>query len=252
MFRSVRLQRTVRVRVTEVGSNVEEILLQRSRDACEGVCGTDGYVRKGSVFLLSHSHGFLDHSSMGSYAVYEVLLSADVCHPVAGDCFETVVRSVNSFGAVAEAGLVQDGTLVPVVEVVLVRRSTADNEREVALLRPGDTVAVQVIGCSYDTGDSVVSAYGRTLVKMPDPPVALDSGPGGAVDIAGPDIAVVEDDHSRVQDNGDDTENDTGTDTDDNNENEDNDKNEEDYEYEDEDDAHGGLAGDRDSGDESP
>lgn len=165
MFCVAVFSRSIALRTSEVGANVREVVEDRARALTEGVCGEHGYVRPGSMRMISLSHGVLSDHDMGGAYLFDATFRAEVCNPVRGMRVTALVRSANRFGVLCEAGYyAPDSTLVPVMEIVIVKRPVnIDNEVDISDLSAGDEVGVEILGRSYDMRDSVIAAYGRTV-----------------------------------------------------------------------------------------
>jgi hypothetical protein len=180
MFRPAVFKRRVKLRAAEVGSNVRDTLERRARALLEGLCGREGFVRPGTVHLLDVSPGHLSTIDMGRHYEYALVLRAEVCNPAPGLQFSALVRETNNFGVLAEGGYFDEsGTLVPVIEVVLVRDTViAKNEVDVTKLKPGDEVGVELLGKRFELRDRRISAFGRAVAKVRtvDPAAAVAAG----------------------------------------------------------------------------
>jgi DNA-directed RNA polymerase subunit E'/Rpb7 len=168
MFSRASFVHRVKLRATDVGSNLREVIDERVRTQLEGVCCEHGYVRPNSLRVMDVSEGRLSRIDMARHYTFDVSVSAEVCNPVPGLRFNALIRSVNRFGALAEGGYYDpDGTLVPVVEIVVVRNpATLQNEVDIDAVRVGDEIGVEVLGRQFDLRESRISAYGRTVKSV--------------------------------------------------------------------------------------
>lgn len=168
MFSFSVFPRSILLRASEVGANVRDVVEARARALTEGVCGEHGYVRPGSLRMIRMSEGVLSGMDMGGSYRFDAMFKAEVCNPAPGMRVSALVRSVNRFGILCEAGYYdQDNALVPVMEIVVVRSpSKIENEVDVSHLSPGDEVGVEVLGRSYDVRDRRVAVYGRTVLDV--------------------------------------------------------------------------------------
>lgn len=177
MFQVVSFKHAVKLKANEVGTNVKEVIEDRARSMIEGVCGEHGYVRNNSVRMIDVSSGVLSKIDMGRHYTFTGTFKAEVCNPVPGLRFNALVRSINRFGLLAEGGYYDpDGTMVPVIEIVIVRNpTTIVNEVDIDELQVGDEVGVEVMGRQFDLRESRISAYGRTVTDV-DTKVSLTGG----------------------------------------------------------------------------
>ena len=168
MFTSAIVKHTIKLQAREIGSNVRDVVEDRARALLEGVCGENGYIRPNSLALIGMSKGLLGDIDMGKSYTFEAVFKAQVCNPVRGMRFNALVRSINRFGVLCEGGYYDpDNTLVPVIEVVVVRNpTTVPNETDVSELEVGDEVGIEILGRNFDLRDSRISAFGRTVVDV--------------------------------------------------------------------------------------
>lgn len=168
MFTPAVINHTVKLKAFECGTNVQEVVEDRARALLEGVCGEHGLVRPDSLRMISMSRGKLTDIDMGRSYNFDAQFKVEVCNPIAGLRFNALVRSINKFGLLAEGGYYDhDGTLVPVIEIVVVRNpTTIPNEVDISELQVGDEIGVEVLGRQFEMRDTRISAYGRTVVSI--------------------------------------------------------------------------------------
>jgi hypothetical protein len=168
MFQTSLIRCPVKLKVVEVARNVREVVEARAKKMLEGLCSYVGYAKPGSLRLLQMGPGVLSGIDMGRHFTFQCTFSAEVCNPAPGTRMKAYVRSVNRFGALVEGGYIDHmGTLVPVVELVVIRDPTiAKNEVDVADLEPGDEVGVEVLGRRFELRDTRIAGFGRTVVDV--------------------------------------------------------------------------------------
>lgn len=170
MFQTAVIHQTIKLTAQEIASNVRMVVEERARALLEGVCGEHGYVRSGTLRMVHMAPGKLTNIDMGRRYSFDATFKADVCNPVVGLRFNAIVRSVNRFGVLAEGGYYDDdGTMVPVIEVVVVRNTaTVVNEVDVGELQAGDELGIELLGRRFEMRDVRISAYGRAVKDVED------------------------------------------------------------------------------------
>ncbi|AUF82378.1 putative DNA-directed RNA polymerase subunit Rpb7 [Tetraselmis virus 1] len=176
MFQVISFKHPIKLKASEIGSNVREVIEDRARALMEGVCGEHGYIRQNTLRMTDVSSGKLSKIDMGRHYTFVGTFKAEVCNPVPGLRFNALVRSINRFGMLAEGGYYDpDGTLIPVIEIVIVRNpATIVNEVDLDELQIGDEIGVEVLGRQFELRESRISAYGRTVQT-----VKIDVSTGG-------------------------------------------------------------------------
>ena len=221
MFRPALIKRRIKLKAAEVGANVRAVLEDRARALLEGVCGKEGFVRPGTVALEQLSPGVLSTIDMGRHYEFALVLRAEVCNPAPGLQFTALVRETNNFGVLAEGGYYDEkGTLVPVIEVVVVRDTVvAKNEVDLSKVKPGDEIGIELLGKRYELRDKRISAFGRAVAQVKLVAGGADAVPlgestpgGGERSGADPDEPIIgdsedtEDDEEKDEEEDDDTE----------------------------------------------
>lgn len=184
MFQTSVIRCPIKLKVAEVARNVREVVEARAKKMLEGICSYVGYAKPGSLRLLQMGPGVLSGIDMGRHFTFQCTFAAEVCNPAPGTRMKAYVRSVNRFGALVEGGYIDHmGTLVPVIELVVIRDPTiAKNEVDVADLAPGDEVGVEVLGRRFELRDTRIAGYGRTVLEVGGSEVApgISTAPDGA------------------------------------------------------------------------
>jgi hypothetical protein len=118
--------------------------------------------------------------------------------------FNALVRSINRFGLLCEGGYYDhDNTMVPVIEVVVVRNpTTVPNETDITNVDVGDEVGVEVLGRNFDLRDSRISAFGRTVVDVDTPAIFSEVDADAESDTQAGDEAAENDDPEESSDGG--------------------------------------------------
>jgi hypothetical protein len=180
MFRASIIRYNVKLKVTEVGRNVSDVVEARARKMLEGTCSYVGFTKPGSLRLVQMGPGVLSAIDMGRHYSFQCSFAGEVCNPPAGSRFKAYVRSINRFGMLVEAGYLDPmGTLVPVVELVVIRDPTiARNEVPIDDLALGDAVGVEVLGRRFDLRDTRITGFARTVF------VEAEAEDGGAMGLS--------------------------------------------------------------------
>ena len=74
------ITKAVDVPITNVGKEIQETLATIIKSQIEGKCVVEGFVKPGSVSILSHSSGCVHGSSIQ----FEVVFECEICCPVEG------------------------------------------------------------------------------------------------------------------------------------------------------------------------
>lgn len=147
------LERKIVLPITQIGSNMDEVIEQYVRDHFEGKCIVDGYVKPNSTKVVRKSTGVIER---GNYVVFDIMFECDICLPVEGMLMSCVVKNVVKAGVRAEIA-----NEVPSPVVVFVAKDHHYNSQAFNDIRVGDIITVKVIGQRFELNDKYVSVIGE-------------------------------------------------------------------------------------------
>jgi DNA-directed RNA polymerase subunit E'/Rpb7 len=132
----------------------------------EGKCSRYGYTRTGSIEILKVSVGNVRMFSLNGDAIFKVQFRAEICNPLVGQVMSAIVLNVNKFGVLASGGTFDGDTgdmqsILPIVDIVIPKVGTITSVIDMSEIKPGDRVAVEILGKKFNINDSKISAIGR-------------------------------------------------------------------------------------------
>jgi DNA-directed RNA polymerase subunit E'/Rpb7 len=134
--------------INQVGKNVKQNLERTIQKKCEGKCIPEGFIKPGSINVLTYSSGNIINANIEFQTVYECML----CHPVEGMLMECVTKTITKAGVHAEV-LDEDGN-VPVT--VFIARDHHFTNKEFSNIKEGQRVIVSIIGSKYELNDKYI------------------------------------------------------------------------------------------------
>ena len=144
--------------INQVGKNVKQNLERTIQKKCEGKCIPEGFIKPGSINVLTYSSGNIINANIEFQTVYECML----CHPVEGMLMECVTKTITKAGVHAEV-IDEDGN-VPVT--VFIARDHHYNNTDFNELEIGDAINVSVIGVRARFNDTYVSVIAQLIGKV--------------------------------------------------------------------------------------
>ena len=129
-----------------VGNNIDDTLHDILL-ALECKCIKEGYVKKNSIKILTHSSGILK----GGSVEYEVLFEVLICRPVEGMKINCVVKNITKAGIRAETG--EDRSPI----VVFVARDHYFKNAYFTSRKEKDPIIIKVIGTRFELNDKFIS-----------------------------------------------------------------------------------------------
>ena len=161
----------VKLRPSEVHREVMAVVDRKLRQQYEGVCSRHGLIRPGSIEIMSVSPGLVLDYSLNGDVEYTVTYSADICNPVPGLVVKATVMNTNRFGILATAS-VDDVAFMNIIVPKEISEGTSAADEDVANIKSGDVIHVEIIGRKFDVGDKHVSVVGK-LVRNTDGTLAV-------------------------------------------------------------------------------
>ena len=142
------LNRKVSMSIHEIGKNMKNNLEKKLALQIEGKCIKEGFVRPGSVKIITYSSGIVN----SDYIDFQVTLEAMICFPVEGMLIECVVKTVTKAGIHAE--VVTNSEVVPVT--VFVARDHHYNQAHFNDIKENATLVTRVIGVRFELNDPTI------------------------------------------------------------------------------------------------
>ena len=140
-----------------VGTNIAEILEQILSNNFEGRCCIEGYVKRGSVKIVTFSSGTV----LGNCIIFTVVFEYLVCNPPQGMRISCAVKNITNAGILAHT---DEGEYSPLN--IFIARDHHYNVSYFSELKDGDIIMVRVIGQRFELNDPFVSVIGELELKQ--------------------------------------------------------------------------------------
>ena len=140
--------------ITAVGKNIAFVLSQYVSNKYEGYCIVEGYVKPGSVNIITHSSGEV----IGQDVKFEVVYQIQVCHPVEGMIVDCLIKNITKAGIRAE---IPNYDATPMV--IFIARDHHFTNEYFNTLKEGENTQVRVIGQRFELNDTFVSVIGELI-----------------------------------------------------------------------------------------
>ena len=147
IYSTILLTRKIEVPFRIIGRNVKDTLEHILSKNIEGKCMAEGFIRPGSVKILTYSNGYLH----GKNAIFEVVYECEACSLVEGVVFSCVIKNISLAGIRATLNEPKS----PVV--VFVARDHHYDRVDFTRLQEEEEIRVRVIGHRFEIGDDAIS-----------------------------------------------------------------------------------------------
>ena len=150
------ISKKLSVPIKYVGTNISEILEQILTNNFEGKCCIEGYVKRGSVKIITFSNGTV----AGNCVIFTVVFEYLVCNPPQGMRISCAVKNITNAGILAH---VDEGEYSPLN--IFIARDHHYNISYFSELKEKDIIMVRVIGQRFELNDPFVSVIGELELK---------------------------------------------------------------------------------------
>jgi DNA-directed RNA polymerase subunit E'/Rpb7 len=138
----------------EFGYDPDEIFLNKLKKEIEGRCIREGYVKIGSIKILSRSLGRINQAYFTGLPVYDIKFQAEICNPPIGSIIECTVKDQTKMGLVCQIND-QDNPL----DIVVPSQWHFDNKKYV-MIQPDMKIKVKVARKRHENGDNNIQIVG--------------------------------------------------------------------------------------------
>lgn len=142
------ITKKVTLSIMNVGKNLRETLETSLQQSNEGKCILEGFVKTGSIKIVTHSSGVVQ----GSNVVFEVVFECDVCYPVEGMLLNCIARNITKAGIRADSA-----SETPSPFVVFVARDHHYMIPYFSSIEENTKFVARVIGQRFELNDKYVS-----------------------------------------------------------------------------------------------
>jgi DNA-directed RNA polymerase subunit E'/Rpb7 len=141
--------------ITEIGSNIKPNLETKIVSKFAGKCVSEGYVKPGSITIVSYSSG----SIMGDQIEFHVVFQCMVCLPVEGMLVECTCKTITKAGIHAQ--VVDEAGNMPIT--VFVARDHHHIDDRFNSVKENSTILARVIGVRYELNDPYICSIAKLL-----------------------------------------------------------------------------------------
>jgi len=153
IYSTILLTRKISIPFRIIGRNVKDTLEHILSKMIEGKCMAEGFIRPGSVKILTYSSGYL----YGKMAIFEVVYECQACSLVEGIVLSCVIKNISLAGIRA----VVNEPKPPIV--AFIARDHHYDRPEFTRLKEEEEIKIRVIGQRFEIGDEAISVIGELI-----------------------------------------------------------------------------------------
>lgn len=147
------ITRNISLPMSKIGKNVKQILETIISSQLEGKCSVEGYIKKGSVNVLTYSSGILN----GPNITFEVVFECLVCNPVEGMLMDVVAKNITKAGIKAET------KEYPSPVIVFIARDHHYKSNYFNTITENADIKIRIIGQRFELNDPYVSVIAELV-----------------------------------------------------------------------------------------
>lgn len=141
--------------ITEIGKNIKQNLERKISKLSEGRCIAEGFIRPGSVNVITYSSGTINNEKVEFQTSFECM----VCHPVEGMLIECDTKTITKAGIHAE--VIDKNGVVPIT--VFIARDHHFTDRHFSEIKENMKITIRVIGVRFELNDPYICVIGKLL-----------------------------------------------------------------------------------------
>ena len=150
------MTRNIILEITHIGKNLKEIIEKEVIYNFEGKCDQQGYIKPGSIKVITFSSGLIKNGNIISFSV---VFECEVCFPVEGTLISCKANSITKAGITAESMNEKPSPII-----VFIARDHNYSNSYLSEILEGDNITVRVLGQRFELNDKFISVIGE-LVK---------------------------------------------------------------------------------------
>tara|TARA_B110000444_G_scaffold43963_4_gene39911 strand:+ start:7729 stop:8268 length:540 start_codon:yes stop_codon:yes gene_type:complete len=153
IYTKVLLTEKIHVNFWKVDSDIFNYLQDTIKYKVEGICINEGFVKPGSVTLVSYSSGELS----GEFVIFAIVYECQVANTVESMILDCVVRSITKVGIRAE----MNDDVSPFV--IFIARDHHFESVPYSEVNEGDIVKIKVLGQRYELNNKFISVIAEFI-----------------------------------------------------------------------------------------
>ena len=153
IFMPSMITKRISLPMSYIGSNIKPVLEKIISTQIEGKCIVEGYIKPGSVKILTYSNGMINSDNV----VFEVVFECLVCSPVEGMLINVIAKNIT------KAGIRAEYELQPSPIEVFIARDHLYKSSYFASVKENDKIKIRVIGQRYELNDKYISIIAEII-----------------------------------------------------------------------------------------
>lgn len=150
IFNRCIIREKIKVKFSNIGKNMDSYFVKYAKDKIEGRCRNEGYIRKHSCKVITHTSGLV----LGTEVIYNVVYLCEVCVPYHNMVVECYVKNITKLGI--RAVLTEEDTPM----VIYISKEHHKFDLDNYSINEGDKLTVNIVGYHFEKNDEYISVFG--------------------------------------------------------------------------------------------
>ena len=153
IYNNILISQKIQLNIKYVGGNLKQTLEKILVAKHTGRCIVEGFVKPGTIKILSYSSGKLNSNNV----LFDVVFECKVCSPVEGMLIDCVVKNITKAGIKAEV----DDSPSPLI--IFLARDHHQTSSYFNSMEVDRKIKIRVLGQRYELNDEYVSVIGELI-----------------------------------------------------------------------------------------
>lgn len=161
VYSPCQITKTIVLPITAIGKNLKPTLENTIAKIIGGKCIVEGYVKPGSISIISYSSGIIK----GEKVVFDAVFSCSVCYLVAGMNLNCVAKEVTKAGIRAESADINE---LNSPFVLYIARDHYYDSSYFNSIKENDKIIARVIAQRFELNDKYISVIAELVMPQKD------------------------------------------------------------------------------------
>ena len=156
VYSPCQITKSILLPMTAVGANLQQTLENTITKMVGGKCIVEGYVKPGSIRVITFSSGIVK----GENILFDVVFNCEVCYPVSGMNLNCIAKNITKAGIRAESADEQ-----PSPFILFVARDHFYASEHFNSIEENEKFVARVIAQRFELNDKYVSIIGEIVLS---------------------------------------------------------------------------------------
>jgi|TARA_Y200000002_G_scaffold311291_1_gene268294 DNA-directed RNA polymerase subunit E'/Rpb7 len=154
IYSNALITKKVTIDIKYIGDNIKEVLEKKLAKQLEGKCSVEGYIKPGTIKIITYSSGLIETSSI----LFEIVLECQICLPVENMLIKCKALNITKAGIRAQLNE-EPSPLI----IFIARDHHYKNPELFSSIKESDEIIVKIIGQRFELNDPAISVIAELI-----------------------------------------------------------------------------------------